>query len=283
DIPEHVREGFHGTSAEVVSVIGRRGPAWAKFTTLELREMGKVEGLTVVVDPVDLDDDEFSREHRESDRRAGQVFAQLEKWAAAMTENGHSSPDEAEESALAAGQKVLRFRFNRSPVEILGEDGRVVGLRLERTAPDGERLQMTGETEDLAVDAVYRAVGYRSAALADIPFDDATATIPNRAGRVLDGPDGEPIPGLFTAGWIKRGPSGVIGTNRSCATESVNELLSDLEAGLLPDPESPDPQSVRELLDSRGIKVIDGIAWAAIDARERELGESAGRERTKLP
>ncbi|HJC29729.1 MAG TPA: pyridine nucleotide-disulfide oxidoreductase [Candidatus Dietzia intestinipullorum] len=282
DIPEHVREGFHGTSAEVVSVIGRRGPAWAKFTTLELREMGKVEGLTVVVDPADLDDDEFSREHRESDRRAGQVFAQLEKWAAAMTENGHSSPDEAEESALAAGQKVLRFRFNRSPVEILGEDGRVVGLRLERTAPDGERLQMTGETEDLAVDAVYRAVGYRSAALADIPFDDATATIPNSAGRVLDSPGGEPIPGLFTAGWIKRGPSGVIGTNRSCAAETVRELLSDLEDGRLTAPESPDPQSVRDLLAERGVEAVDGRAWEAIDARERGLGEAGGRERTKL-
>ena len=207
---------------------------------------------------------------------------------------------------MAAGEKVVRFRFNRAPVEILGSGGaggpdaggpdsggpdsggpdaadHVTGLRLERTEPDGSGLRMTGETEVLPVDAVYSAVGYRSAALEGIPFDDSTATIPNRAGRVLDGPDGEPIPGLFTAGWIKRGPSGVIGTNRSCATESVNELLGDLEAGLLPDPESPDPQSVRELLDSRGIKVIDGIAWAAIDARERELGESAGRERTKLP
>ena len=141
---------------------------------------------------------------------------------------------------------------------------------------------MTGETEDLAVDAVYRAVGYRSAALADIPFDDATATIPNSAGRVLDSPGGEPIPGLFTAGWIKRGPSGVIGTNRSCAAETVRELLSDLEDGRLTAPESPDPQSVRDLLAERGVEAVDGRAWEAIDARERGLGEAGGRERTKL-
>lgn len=284
DIPEHVRTGFGATAARTVSVIGRRGPAWAKFTTLELREMEKVEGVAVVVEPSDLDDDddEVARERRESDRRAGQTCAVLEKWATEQIEAGHADADEAEAAALARGQKVVRFRFNRSPVEILGTDGRVTGLRLERTEADGTGLRMTGETEDLLVDAVYSAVGYRSAALEGIPFDDATATIPNAAGRVLDGPGGQPIPGLFTAGWIKRGPSGVIGTNRSCASESVSELLSDLGAGLLPGPESPDPRAVRDLLDSRGVKVIDGIAWAAIDAGERGLGEAAGRERTKL-
>lgn len=285
DIPEHVRTGFGTTAARTVSVIGRRGPARAKFTTLELREMDKVEGVTMVVEPAELDDDDdaAAREHRESDRRAGQIYAVLEKWAEAQKDAGHTSADEAEEAALAQGHKVVRFRFHRSPVEILGEDGRVTGLRLERTEPDGTGIRMTGETEELELDAVYRAVGYRSAALEGVPFDDATATIPNTTGRVLDGLDGEPIPGLFTAGWIKRGPSGVIGTNRSCASESVTELVSDLEAGLLPDPESPDPQSVRALLESRGVSVVDGIAWAAIDSREKEIGEAAGRERTKLP
>ena len=291
DIPEHVRTGFGDTAARTVSVIGRRGPAWAKFTTLELREMDKVDGVTVVVEPAELDDDEVSRRHRESDRRAGQIYAVLKKWATAQTEAGHADADAAEAAALAAGEKVVRFRFNRAPVEILGSGGtggpdaaadHVTGLRLERTEPDGTGLRMTGETEVLPVDAVYSAVGYRSAALEGVPFDDASATIPNESGRVLDAPDGQPIPGLFTAGWIKRGPSGVIGTNRSCASESVTELLADLEAGLLPDPESPDPQSVRDLLESRGVAVVDGPAWAAIDAREKSVGEAAGRERTKL-
>lgn len=301
DIPEHVRTGFGATAARTVSVIGRRGPAWAKFTTLELREMEKVEGVTVVVEPSELDDDDdpAARSHRESDRRAGQIHAVLQKWAEHQAEAGHTTADDAEAAALAAGQKVVRFRFNRAPVEILGSadsssadsgspgaadspSGHVTGLRLERTEPDGTGLRMTGETEDLPVDAVYSAVGYRSAALEGVPFDDASATIPNESGRVLDAPDGQPIPGLFTAGWIKRGPSGVIGTNRSCASESVTELLADLEAGLLPDPESPDPQSVRDLLESRGVAVVDGPAWAAIDAREKSVGEAAGRERTKL-
>lgn len=283
DIPEHVREGFGSTAARVVSVIGRRGPAWAKFTPLELREMGKVDGLALVVDPADLDDDDEARTHRETDRRSGQVFAQLEKWAQAQADAGHETADQAEEAALAAGEKVVRFRFNRSPVEILGTDGRVIGLRLERTAPDGTGVRMTGETEDLVVDSVYRAVGYRSAALEGIPFDDASATIPHSEGRVLDAPGGTPVQGLFTTGWIKRGPSGVIGTNRSCATETVASLLEDLEAGKLLDPVSPDPQSVRDLLAERGVDVIDGPAWAAIDARERDIGAAAGRERTKLP
>ncbi|MBB0967658.1 FAD-dependent oxidoreductase, partial [Dietzia aerolata] len=182
DIPEHVRTGFGATAARTVSVIGRRGPAWAKFTTLELREMEKVEGVTVVVEPSDLDDDDpAARSHRESDRRAGQIHAVLQKWAEHQAEAGHTTADDAEAAALAAGQKVVRFRFNRAPVEILGSadsssadsgspgaadspSGHVTGLRLERTEPDGTGLRMTGETEDLPVDAVYSAVGYRSAA-----------------------------------------------------------------------------------------------------------------------
>lgn len=287
DIPEHVRDGFGHSATRVVSVIGRRGPAYAKFTPLELREMGKVEGVTVIVDPADLDYDDEARTLRDSDRRVKQVCTQLEKWAAALGEEGHESPDAAEAAALDAGRRVVRFRFHRSPVEVLGSadsgsDGSVTGLRLERTEPDGARVRGTGETEDLDVDAVYRAVGYRSAPLAGVPFDDDTATIPNEAGRVIDGTDGALVPGLYTAGWIKRGPTGVIGTNRSCAVETVHGLTDDLDAGSLPDPAEPDPQAVRDLLADRGVEVVDGDGWAAIDAAERALGEAAGRERTKL-
>ena len=317
DIPEHVRDGFATSATRVVSVIGRRGPAYAKFTPLELREMGKVEGLTVVVDPADLDYDDEARRHLEHDRRAGQVCDQLAAWAAAQVEAGYESADEAEAAALAAGGRVVRFRFHRSPVEILGSGeavdaagsgeavdaagsggpaGRVTGLRLERTEPDGTRVRATGEFEDLAVDAVYRAVGYRSDPLPGVPFDQATATIPHRDGRVLSGPlgpdgrpaspgepsAGEPVRGLFTAGWIKRGPTGVIGTNRHCAVDTVTALLADLEAGALFEPTDTDPQAVRDLLTERGVTVVDGAGWAAIDASERALGEASGRERTKL-
>lgn len=282
DIPEHVREGFRHSATRVVSVIGRRGPAYAKFTPLELREMGKVEGVTVIVDPADLDYDVEARTLRDSDRRVKQVCTQLETWAAALAEQGHASADRAEAAALDAGERVVRFRFHRAPVEVLGADGHVTGLRLERTEPDGARVRPTGETEDLAVDAVYRAVGYRSAPLAGVPFDDDTATIPNEAGRVVDGTDGALVPGLYTAGWIKRGPTGVIGTNRSCAVETVHALTDDLDAGALPDPAEADPRAVLDLLAERGVEVVDGEGWAAIDAAERALGEAAGRERTKL-
>lgn len=282
DIPEHVREGFGTSATRVVTVTGRRGPAYAKFTPLELREMDKVEGVTIVVDPADLEYDDEARDHLEHDRRAGQVCDQLAKWASAQAEAGHESADAAEEAALAAGGRVVRFRFHRSPVEILGPDGFVTGLRLERTEPDGTRVRPTGEFEELAVDAVYRAVGYRSDALEGVPFDDRTATIPNDGGRVLTEPGGEPVQGLFVAGWVKRGPTGVIGTNRHCAVDTVHALTEDIEAGTLFDPADTDPQAVRDLLAERGVSVIDGTGWAAIDSRERALGQEAGRERTKL-
>lgn len=286
DIPEHVRAGFGTNTTRVVSVIGRRGPVHAKFTPLELREMTKVEGVTIVVDPADLEyDDDEARTLRDSDRRVGQVCTQLEKWAGAQREAGLGTADEAEAAALAAGERVVRFRFHRSPVEILGSDGRVSGLRLEVTEPAGAggRVRSSGRTEDLQVEAVYRAVGYRSAALEGVPFDHDSATIPNDSGRILDSPGGEHLPGLFTAGWVKRGPSGVIGTNRSCAVETVGQLATELESGALPEPAEPDPQAVRDMLTDRGVDLVDGDAWLEIDARERGLGEAAGRERTKLP
>ncbi|MDX2356190.1 FAD-dependent oxidoreductase [Dietzia sp. PP-33] len=283
DIPDHVRSGFGTNASRVVSVIGRRGPAYAKFTPLELREMGKVEGLTVVVDPADLEYDDEARELREHDRRVGQICDQLEKWAGAQREAGHGSADQAEAAALDAGGRVVRFRFHRSPARILGTDGRVSGLRLELTEPDGPRVRSTGRTEDLQVEAVYRAVGYRSAPLEGLPFDPGSAVIPNDSGRILDSPDGDPLPGLYTAGWVKRGPTGVIGTNRSCAVETIGRLTADLDSGALNEPTHPDPPAVLDLLAERGVAVVDGAAWTAIDTHERELGAAAGRERTKLP
>src|SRR5699024_12432204 len=116
----------------------------------------------------------------------------------------------------------------------------------------------------------------------DFQLEDAAAAVPKSAGRVLGSPGGAPLPGLSTAGGIKRGPSGVSGTTRACAAATVRELLSDLEDGRLTAPESPDPQSVRDLLAERGVEAVDGRAWEAIDARERGLGEAGGRERTKL-
>ena len=284
DIPDHVRSGFAAGRTRVVSVIARRGPAYAKFTPMEVKELSSVGGVRVVVDPADLTMDEEARRLRESDRNVGKVCDQLDSWAELQATSGHLDPDAAEADALARGLRVIRFRFHRAPEEILGRDGRVDALRLARTEPvPGGGVRATGETEDLPVQAVYRAVGYRSVPLDGVPFDERGSTIPHERGQVLHAAGGPPVPGLFTAGWIKRGPTGVIGTNRSCAVETVARLTAQLEAGELALPVEPDPSAVRSLLARRGVTVVDDDGWHAIDAAELAAGAAAGRERTKLP
>lgn len=283
DIPEHVREGFGRNRTRVVSVIGRRGPAHARFTPLELRELDGVGRVRVVVDPRDLELTAAEQEVRAADRHVDKVCTQLETWASAMAERGESDPDAAEAAALDDGLRVVRFRFRRAPLEVLGEQGRVCGLRLAVTATDDDgRVRPTEEVEELRVGAVYRAVGYRSAEVPGIPYDERSATIPNDGGAVLTAPGGEPVPGVYTAGWVKRGPSGVIGTNRSCAVETVGRLTAALDAGELADPAEPDPDAVPRELRERGVEVVDTAAWKAIDDAEIALGGGAGRERTKL-
>ena len=284
DIPDHVRSGFAGGRTRVVSLIARRGPAYAKFTPMEVKELATVDGVRIVVDPADLVLDDDARRRRDTDRHVGKVCDQLASWAELQSTSGHADPDAAEADALARGLRVIRFRFHRAPEEIIGTEGRVSALRLAHTEPTpGGGVRSTGQTEDLPVQAVYRAVGYRSAALDGVPFDEHSSTIPHDEGQVLDAPAGSPVPGLFTAGWIKRGPTGVIGTNRSCAVETVARLTSQIEAGELPEPAEPDPDAVRALLAERGVTVVDDAGWHAIDAAELAAGAAAGRERTKLP
>lgn len=297
DIPAAVRETFAEGRARVVSIVGRRGPAWVKFTPQELREIGQVDNVTVVVDPAELELDEAARAHLDSDRRLRKMYDQLTDWTAELARaypeavrDGRLDAEAAQQAALDRGRKVVRFRFHRAPVEVLGTDGKVTAVRLARTEPLGDgRLRTTDNTLDLEASAVYFAVGYRSTPLPGVPFDNRSATIPNDAGRVLeagsatpDQPGGTPVPGLYTAGWIKRGPSGVIGTNRSCAAETVESVWADLESGALSSPRTTDPDAIFELMAERGVHIVDARGWEAIDARERELGAEGGRERTKI-
>ena len=283
DIPEHVREGFRSGRTRSVTVLGRRGPENARFTPLELRELDHLDGVRIVVDPADLALDDAGRALREEDRHVAKILDRLESWAELQSAAGFADGDAAEVAALDAGERVLRLRFHLAPTEVLGTDGRVSGLRVERTEADGEGgVRGTGTMLDLDVQAVYRAVGYRSVAVEGVPFDADRATIPHAAGRVLEASGGDPVPGLYTAGWVKRGPTGVIGTNRSCAAETVGELTADLDAGLLPAPPEPDPEAVLATLHSRGVDPVDDADRAAIDAAELALGDEAGRERTKL-
>jgi ferredoxin--NADP+ reductase len=262
DIPEHVMEALAASKVRRVHMIGRRGPAQAKFTTKELRELGELPGVAVQVRPEDMDLDPASAELAEADRHVRGNVKVLNGWTGA--------PDEGR-------PRRIDVRFWRAPVEILGTE-RVEGLRVERTRLDESgRVAGTGEYETLPVGIVMRSVGYQSVPLEGVPFDERAHVVPNEGGRIL-GPDGAAIPREYVAGWIKRGPSGVVGTNKSDAAETVRHLLEDF------DPDGARPaRTVEELLESRGLPVITYTDWLNLDAAEIELARSLGRgERVKL-
>lgn len=287
DIPAAVRAVLRGNSAQVVTILARRGPADVKFTPKELAEMGRLPGVQVVVDPADLSLDPAATQRLTGNRRARTMVRTLRSWADATAQAfPHAAPaelaDAAETAALAAGHKVLRFRFYCAPQAFLGRNEHVTAVRVARTFLVDGSLRTSPETTDIEAASAYTAIGYRSAPLPGLPFDHTAAVLPHAHGRVLDALTDAPLPGLYTAGWIKRGPSGVIGTNRACAAETVDALWADAVAGALPDPEQPEPDAVLALLAERSVQVVTARGWAAIDAHERALGEAAGRTRTKV-
>jgi ferredoxin--NADP+ reductase len=250
-------------------VLGRRGPVQAAWTSTELHEMGELAGADIVVDPAELELDPASEaELAESSNIVQRNMEILREFA-------------SREPSGKPRRIVLRFRV--SPVAVLGE-GEVEGIELVRNelVPDGQgsvRAQATEEHETLPCQLVFRSVGYRGLPCAGVPFDEGRGTMPNESGRVLD--DGRPVPGVYCAGWIKRGPTGVIGTNKKDATETVQALLADAEAGLIGGHGSP-AEAVDALLAQRGIDAVIYEGWEAIDAMERTRGEPHGRPRIKL-
>ncbi len=242
-----------GSSLREIVVIGRRGPAQASFTTPELHEMGDLAGADVIVDPRDLEGAE------PKDTNSERNLAVLRDLAAREPEG--------------KPRRVV-FRFFRSPVAILGED-RVEGIELVRNELDAnERAVPTEEHETLACGLVFRSVGYHGVELPGVPFDTRSGTIPNEGGRVE--------PGVYAAGWIKRGPTGVIGTNKKDAAETVQLLLEDAAAGRLELKSDATAAAVDALLAERGARVVDYDGWCAIDESERAAGEKSGRPRVKL-
>jgi ferredoxin--NADP+ reductase len=313
DIPEPVMEALRASKVREVHVIGRRGPAQAKFTTKELRELGELGGVHVSADPAELELAEgFDRSGdsaalASSDRRVRGNLVAMAGWA------GASAP------AGAPGRE-LRVRFWLRPAEIQESSSRTVaGLRLERTrlSESGE-FEGTGEFETLETQLILRSVGYQSVPLPGVPFDARTHTVPNASGRVLSD-TGEPFPGEYVAGWLKRGPTGVIGTNKADAAETVQALLADLAGGpdvgegKLPRPgllRRPDGTAdaaaedaglddtglddiaggaaarcaVAPVLATRGVQPVSYAEWLRISAAEEELAASLGRgDRVKLP
>ncbi|MEU5993636.1 FAD-dependent oxidoreductase [Spirillospora sp. NPDC047418] len=262
DVPEQVMEALSRSRVKRVHMIGRRGPAQAKFTTKEARELGELPNASIHVRPEDMDLDPASAELAASDRKTGGNIKALGAWT----------------GEPAAGRaRHIDVRFWRAPAEILGTD-RVEGLKLERTELDETgRVVGTGEFETLPVGMVLRSVGYQSVPLEGVPFDERSYVVPNDGGRIL-APDGAPVPREYVAGWIKRGPSGVVGTNKSDAAETVRNLLADA-AGT----DAAPKRTIEELLESRGLPVVTYTDWLRLDAAEIALARSLDRgERVKL-
>ncbi len=263
DMPQHVLDVLAAAPVEEVTVLGRRGPAQASFTTMELRELDGLEQATVLVDPADLELSPAAEERIAGDRNATRNLAVLRGWA------GHDA---------GPGRVALRLRFHRRPVRLLGAD-RVTGVEVERTTVgDDGRATGTGEFEVLPADLVVRSVGYRGEGLPGLPVDQRSGTVPNEEGRVLR--DGRPSPGEYVAGWIKRGPSGVVGTNKHDARETVTSLLADAEAGVLRS--GGDRDDLVRTLRARGAEPVLLEDWRAIDAAEVALGATRGRARTTM-
>ncbi|MEV7932229.1 FAD-dependent oxidoreductase [Curtobacterium sp. NPDC089185] len=265
EIPANVYEGLKASPVTDVHVFGRRGPAQVKFTPLELRELGELRDVDMVVYDEDFDHDEASLTAIQTNKQVMVMNRVLEQWR--TREVGRAS-------------RRLHLHFWAKPLEFVGEDGHVTAIRYERTRPDGQGgVEGTGEVRELAVQAVYRAVGYFGSPLPGVPFDARTGVIPNRGGQVLD-EDGSQVPGVYATGWIKRGPVGLIGHTKSDAMETVQHIVNDQASWWTP--ADPSPEAVPALLRDRGVDFTDLAGWHALDEHEQALGAPEGRERIKV-
>ncbi|WP_328613284.1 FAD-dependent oxidoreductase [Amycolatopsis sp. NBC_00355] len=265
DIPDNVYQGLKASPVTDVHVFGRRGPAQAKFTPLELRELDHSPNVEVIVAPEDIEFDEGSIAALRASKQIDMVVKTLQEWA--IRDEG-------------TRPKRLHLHFFHSPSEVLGADGRVTGLRTERTELTGDgNVRGTGEFHDWDVQAVYRAVGYLSSHLPELPFDHIKGVVPNQAGRVLD-LDEDQLPGVYVTGWIKRGPIGLIGHTKGDAAETIASLLAD--ADTLTAPKYTAPDAILDFLAARGIPFTTWEGWGKLDSHEKSLGLAAGRERIKV-
>jgi ferredoxin--NADP+ reductase len=265
DTADHAIDALTRATVREVVVLGRRGPAQASFTNPELRELGELRRADVVVDPQDLEGVEAGD--------AGSPTA--ERNVALLREYASRAP--------RGLTHRIELRFWRSPVELVGEGpgGAVSGLRVVRNELVDGRAVATGEEEVIPCGLVVRSIGYRGRPLPGVPFDERRGVIRNAGGRVTS-PDDEPLPGEYVVGWIKRGPSGVIGTNKKDATDTCEKVLADAGEGRLNEPADPDPAAIEALLRGRVAGLVSWEGWRAIDAHETSRGEPQGRPRVKV-
>ncbi len=272
EIPDNVYAGLKANPITDLHLFGRRGPAYVKFTPLELRELGEVRDVDMVIDERDFEfDDPYATEVLSKNKQVVVMTRVMNQWREAQKER---------EASGEHASRRLHMHFWSKPVAVVTEDGQVTGLKIERTAPDGQGgIVDTGEFEVIPVQALYRAVGYFGSPLDEIPFDEQRGVIPNVQGRVL-GTDGEPVPGVYATGWIKRGPVGLIGHTKSDAMETLECLLEDREAWW--QPADPSLEAIPALLEERRVPYTTIEGWHRLDAFELSLGEAAGRPRIKV-
>jgi ferredoxin--NADP+ reductase len=266
EVPANVYDVLKSSPVTDVHVFGRRGPMQVKFSPLELRELGELRDVDMVVYDEDFDYDESARAAIESNKQIFVIDKVFTKW--------RSEP-------VGSASRRLHLHFYAKPLEVVaGPDGRVAAFRYERTEPDGAGgVRGTGEIREVEVGQFYRAVGYFGSALDGIPFDERRGVIPNREGQVVVG-DNEILPGVYATGWIKRGPVGLIGHTKSDAMETISHLVNDQSSWW--SPSSPSEESVVELLESRGVEYTDLAGWRRLDTHEIALGEPQGRARIKV-
>ncbi|MBR23173.1 MAG: pyridine nucleotide-disulfide oxidoreductase [Leifsonia sp.] len=265
EVPDNVYAGLQASPVTDVHVFGRRGPMQVKFTPLELRELGELRDVDMIVHEEDFDYDPASRDAITSNKQLTVIDRIFTQWRSRET---------------GSASRRLHLHFYARPVEVLTTDGAVSGFRYERTEPDGQGgVRGTGEFREVEVQALYRAVGYFGSPLDGIPFDERHGVIPNHEGQVL-GDDNNQLPGVYATGWIKRGPVGLIGHTKSDAMETIQHLVKDQSSWW--SPAEPAEQAVTDLLDRRGVLYTNLDGWHRLDAHEVALGENQGRERIKV-
>ena len=270
DMAEHALEALRDSRIREVVVLGRRGAAQAAYTTPELLALGRLRGVDVVVDP-----DELEAGHVPD----AEVPFTTDLKTRVAREYATAVPDPA--------HKRIVLRYLASPTRILGED-RVEGVEIARNelvrSDDGTvTARATEHREVIETGLVLRSIGFRGRSVPGVPFDDRAGVIPNLDGRVVDPRTGSSLPGVYTTGWVKRGPSGVIGTNKQCAHDTVTALIDDFLAGRLPDPSGDNGRNaLDELVRDRRPEVVDRKGWLAIDGAERARGRETGRPRVKI-
>ncbi|CAN5179223.1 FAD-dependent oxidoreductase [soil metagenome] len=264
EIPENVYQGLLASPVTDVHVFGRRGPAQVKFSPLELRELGELRDVDMIVYDEDFDYDEASKNAIASNKQVFVIDKVLNQWRA---------------RSVGEASRRLHLHFYAAPLELTGTT-HVESIRYERTVPDDEGgVKGTGEIREIAIQALYRAVGYFGSPLPGIPFDERRGVIPNREGQVI-GDDGQQVHGVYATGWIKRGPVGLIGHTKSDAMETIKNVINDEASWWTP--ADPAEESVVALLESRGVEYTNLDGWHNLDEFEQALGGPRGRARVQV-